>query len=133
MKLEGRTIVKGEAKGEALVTHDNISFMGTINPNTGIVIEKGHELEGECLKDKILVFPQSKGSTGGSYMLYDVVKNGYGPAGIINVMAESIVVIGAIVAELPMIDQIDINKINTGDQVYLNAGEGFAEVENKTD
>jgi hypothetical protein len=131
MKLQGRCIVQGEVNGEALVTNDNISFMGTINPNTGVVIEKGHELEGECLKDKILVFPQSKGSTGGSYMLYDVVKNGVGPAGIINIMAESIVVIGAIVAELPMIDQIDIDQIKTGDYIFLNATEGTATIERR--
>ena len=43
--------------------------MGTINPKTGYVIERKHEIEGACLKGKVLVFPMSKGSTGGSYML----------------------------------------------------------------
>lgn len=129
--LKGRKIVKGRAEGEALVTKEPISFMGSINPKTGYVIERGHELEGQCLKDKVLVFPQSKGSTGGSYMLYDVVKNGVGPVGIVNIEAESVVVIGAIVAELPMVDGIDINQIKTGDYVKLNADEGIVEVMKK--
>jgi len=126
--LQGRCIVEGCVEGEALVTSDAISFMGTIDPKTGYVIERKHEIEGECLKGKILVFPTAKGSTGGSYMLYDVVKNGVGPLGIINREAESIVVIGAIVADLPMVDHIDISQIHTGDHVRLDAGKGTVTV-----
>jgi predicted aconitase with swiveling domain len=126
--LQGRKIVEGKAEGEALVTKEPLSFMGSINPKTGVVIERGHELEGQCLQGKILVFPCSKGSTGGSYMLYDVVKNGVGPLGIINRDAESVVVIGAIVADLPMIDQIDVSRIQTGDYLLLNASEGKVEI-----
>lgn len=129
--LKGRKIVKGIAEGEAIVTKDPVSFMGSINPKTGIIIERGHELEGKSLSGKIFVFPSSKGSTGGSYMLFDVVKNGVGPKGIINIEAESIAVIGAIVAELPMIDQIDISKIQTGDYIKMNATDGTVEVMKK--
>jgi len=128
LTLKGRKILEGLVEGEALVTKESISFMGSINPKTGFVIEKGHELEGKCLKGKVLVFPCSKGSTGGSYMLYDVVKNGVGPIGIINREAESIVVIGAIVADLPMIDHIDIGQIKTGDHVVLDATNGLVTV-----
>lgn len=129
--LKGRCIVEGTAEGEAIVTNDAISFMGTVNPKTGIIIERKHEINGACLKGKILVFPHSKGSTGGSYMLYDVVKNGVGPAGIINREAESVVTIGAIVAELPMVDQVDIGQIETGDYVYLDATGGIVRVISK--
>ena len=128
--LRGRCIVEGCVEGEALVTHDAISFMGIIDPKTGVVIERKHEIEGECLKGKILVFPMSKGSTGGSYMLYHLVKNGAGPLGIVNQEAESIVVIGAIVSDLPMVDQIDIHQIHTGDYVRLDAGKGTVTVLN---
>lgn len=126
--LQGRCIVEGQVEWEALVTNDAISFMGTIDPKTGYVIERKHEIEGACLKGKILVFPMSKGSTGGSYMLYDLVKNGVGPLGIVNREAESIVVIGAIVSGLPMVDRIDISQIQTGDYIYLNATEGTVQV-----
>lgn len=128
MELQGRCIVKGKVSGEALVTKDNISFMGSVNPKTGIIIESGHELEGKSIAGKILVFPTAKGSTGGSYMLYDVVKNKVGPIAIINAKAESIVVIGAIVSELPMIDNIDISKIKTGDKLELDATSGRVKI-----
>ena len=126
--LRGRCIVEGCVEGEALVTNDAISVMGTINPKTGYVIERKHEIERACLKGKVLVFPMSKGSTRGSYMLYDLVKNGVGPLGIVNIEAESIVVIGAIVSDLPMVDRIDIGQIHTGDYVRLNATEGTVTV-----
>lgn len=128
--LNGRSVVKGKVEAEALVTTEPISFMGSVNPKTGYVIERGHELEGQCLKGKIFVFPTAKGSTGGSYMLYDVVKNGVGPVGIINEEAESIVVIGAIVAKLPVVDQIDISRIQTGDHLVLDADSGTVRVVN---
>lgn len=127
--LHGRSVVEGCAEGYAIVSkHDCISFMGSTNPKTGYIIERGHELEGVCMKGKILCFPSSKGSTGGSYMLYDAVKNGVGPAAIINIEAESIVVIGAIVSDLPMVDQIDISQIDTGDYVKVDAVSGTVTV-----
>lgn len=130
--LKGRKIVEGKAEGYAIVAHhDCISFMGSTNPKTGYIIERGHELEGQCMKGKILVFPSSKGSTGGSYMLYDAVKRGVGPVAIINTEAESIVVIGAIVSDLPMVDHIDISKIETGDYVKVDATNGVVEVTKK--
>lgn len=129
--LKGRKIVEGRAEGEALVTREPISFMGSVNPKTGVVIERGHEIEGKCLKGKVLVFPCSKGSTGGSYMLYDLVKNGQGPIAIVNAEAESVVAIGAIVADLPMVDRVDISKIETGDYVIVDADGGTVEVHKK--
>ncbi len=126
--LKGRSIVKGVAEGEALVTKDCISFMGSTNPKTGYIIEKGHELEGQCMQGKILCFPSSKGSTGGSYMLYDGVKRGVGPAAIVNIDPESIVVIGAIISELPLVSGIDITKIHTGDYVRVDATNGTVEI-----
>lgn len=130
--LQGRKVVEGRAEGYAIVAkHDCISFMGSTNPKTGYIIERGHELEGVCMQGKILCFPTSKGSTGGSYMLYDAVKRGVGPAGIINREAESVVVIGAIVADLPMVDKIDLDEIETGDYIVMDAATGVVEITKK--
>jgi predicted aconitase with swiveling domain len=118
-QLKGRIIYKGKATGEALVTSMPISFYGGVDPNTGIVLEKGHELEGKSIKDKILVFPQGKGSTVGSYTLYRMKKNGTAPIGMINKETETIVAVGAIISEIPFIDKIDITKIKTGNKITL--------------
>ena len=69
MIVKGRIIARGYAKGPALVTMQPISFLGSVDPKTGIVVEKGHELEGKGVAGRILVFPRGKGSTVGSYMM----------------------------------------------------------------
>jgi len=119
-QLKGRIIYKGKAEGEALVTEMPISFYGGVDPNTGIVLEKGHQLNGQSVKGKILVFPQGKGSTVGSYTLYRMKKNGSAPAGMINKECETIVAVGAIISEIPTIDKIDICKIKTGDRLSID-------------
>ena len=120
MELKGRTISKGIVKKEALVTSQPISFYGGVDPNTGELIEKGHELQGKSLKGKILVFPNGKGSTVGSYTLYRMKKNGVAPAGIINRECETVVAVGAIISEIPCVDKIDISQIKTGDIIRIN-------------
>jgi predicted aconitase with swiveling domain len=118
-QLTGRIIYKGKAEGEALVTNTPISFYGGVDPNTGIVLEKGHELEGISIKNKILVFPQGKGSTVGSYTLYRMKKTGTAPIGMINKETETIVAVGAIISEIPFVDKIDITKIKTGNKIII--------------
>lgn len=118
-QLKGRIIYKGKAQGEALVTSMPISFYGGVDPNTGVVMEKGHELLGISVKDKILVFPQGKGSTVGSYTLYRLKKNGVAPAAMINKETETIVAVGAIISEIPFVDKVDVSRIKTGDKIKV--------------
>ncbi len=127
--MKGRTISLGKAKGEAIVSREPIGFYGGIDPKTGVVIEKGHELEGKSVKDKILVFPQGKGSTVGSYVIYGLKKNGVAPAAIVNKETETIVATGVILAGIPCVDGIDINKIKTGDKLVVDADGATVEVE----
>ena len=118
-QLKGRIIYKGKANGEALVSEMPISFYGGVDPNTGIILEKGHQLNGQSVKKKILVFPQGKGSTVGSYTLYRMKKNGTAPAGMINRECETIVAVGAIISEIPCVDKVEVSKIKTGDRVSI--------------
>jgi predicted aconitase with swiveling domain len=126
--VKGRTISPGKARGEALVSRAPIGFYGGIDPKTGIVIEKGHELEGKCVKDKILVFPQGKGSTVGSYVIYGLKKNGVAPAAIVNRETETIVATGVILAGIPCVDRIDIDRIKTGDHLIVDADNASVEI-----
>jgi predicted aconitase with swiveling domain len=120
MELKGRIISRGTVQEEALVTAQPISFYGGVDPNTGEIIEKGHELQGKSVKGKILVFPTGKGSTVGSYTLYRMKKNGVAPAGMINRECETVVAVGAIISEIPCVDKIDISQIKTGDEIRID-------------
>ncbi len=118
-QLKGRIIYKGKAEGEALVTSQPVSFYGGVDPATGVVIEKGHELQGQSVMGKILVFPTGKGSTVGSYTLYRMKKSGTAPAGIINRECETVVAVGAIISEIPCVDKIETSKIKSGNKIQI--------------
>jgi len=117
--MKGRVIYPGEAEGKALVSKSPVGFYGGIDAKTGMVIEKGHELEGKCVKDSVLVFPNGKGSTVGSYVIYGLKKNGVAPKAIINKETETIVATGVILAGIPCVDKIDTDAINSGDLVKI--------------
>ncbi|HQL37152.1 MAG TPA: DUF126 domain-containing protein [Bacillota bacterium] len=129
--LRGRTVVKGKAKGEALVTDKPISFVGGIDTETGEFIEHEHPLFRQNIAGKILVYPTGKGSTGGSYVLYEAAYNGVGPAAIINNRIEQVTAVGSVLAEIPVIDQVKpdpVQCIKTGDYVEVDATEGVIQV-----
>ena len=125
--ITGRTIFAGKAEGEALVTSMGISFYGGVDPETGVVVERGHELAGHSIAGKILVFPTGKGSTVGSYTLYRLKKNGLAPAAILNAECETITAVGCIIAEIPCLDHIPIEQLKTGQWLRVDAGQGTVE------
>ena len=120
IRLKGRAIWRGWARGEALVSNQPISFYGGVDPETGKVIEKGHELEGRSIAGKILAFPYGKGSTVGSYIILRLKRRGIAPRAIVNLRCEPIIAVGAIIAEIPTIDKIDISMIRDGDLVEVD-------------
>lgn len=127
IKLQGRCIRAGTARGEALVSPEPIGFLGGVDPETGLVVEPGHSLQGQCVSGKVLVFPTGKGSTVGSYTLYRMSKAGTAPAAIINAESEAIVAVGAIISDIPMVDLVDIGELRTGDRVYVEGERVTAE------
>jgi hypothetical protein len=117
--FEGRAIKAGDGVGEALVSPEPIGFLGGVDGQTGLVTERGHPLEGESVSGRVLVFPTGKGSTVGSYVLYELAANDLAPAAMVNADCEPIVAVGAIISEIPMVDQIPIERIRTGDRVRV--------------
>ena len=121
--LAARVVKAGRAAGEALVSSENIGFLGGVDPETGVVIEVGHPLEGQSVSGRVLVFATGKGSTVGSYTIYRLARAGLAPAAIVNADADPVVAVGAIIAEIPMVDQVDISRICTGDWVEVHGQE----------
>ncbi|MCC4769817.1 DUF126 domain-containing protein [Methanosarcina sp. DH2] len=131
IKLKGRTISRGCAEGEVLLSRDPISFLGSVDPETGIVVEEKHALAGKSIKGKVLVFPHGKGSTVGSYVMYQLKKNEAAPVAIINLETEPIVAVGAIISEIPLVDMLEKSPyefLKDGDIVLVNGSEGYIEL-----
>ena len=124
--IRGRGIAGGRGKGPLLVSPVPLSFLSGVDPESGIIVEKGHPLQGACIAGTVLAFPYGKGSTVGSYVLYALSRNRHAPAAIVNTEAEPIIATGAIIGEIPMIDHIDIpmNRLRSGVQVQVNGDSG---------
>lgn len=132
--LKGRKVVGGKAQGEAIVTQEPITFVGGVDPLTGVLTESGHQLEGVNLSGKVLVYPTGKGSTGSSYRIYDMVTRGTAPVAFVQVKAEPIATIGAIMGNMPVVDAFDEDPtrvIFSGDYVEVDGDQGIVVVTKK--
>lgn len=131
MNIKGRIISRGIGKGKVLLSKDAISFLGGVDPKTGIVIEKGHSLEGKCIAGTVLLFPRGKGSTVGSYVMLQLKKNGKAPVAIINLEAEPIIAVGAIISKIPMLDRLEKDPysiLKDGQEVEVDGNSGLIRV-----
>lgn len=129
--LRGHKVAKGKAAGEALVSHHPIAFQGGVNTESGVIKDKNNELVGTSVAGKILVFPVGKGSSVGSYRIYEMKRLNTAPKGIINLRADPIVATGAIFSDIPMVDKLDGNPlelIKTGDYVEIDADQGTVRI-----
>ncbi|MDD1774163.1 MAG: DUF126 domain-containing protein, partial [Methanobacterium sp.] len=126
--IKCRRISKGRAQGPVLITRDSLSFLGGVNPESGIITDPNHELYGQEITGKILVIPSGKGSTVGSYIIYQMFKYKTAPLGLIALEAEPIIATGAIMAGIPMVDQPQeplYDLLKNGDMVDLDADNGL--------
>jgi predicted aconitase with swiveling domain len=129
--LHGRKIVGGSTQGEALVTRQTISGWGGIDPKTGTIIELRHELRGKSFKDKILVFPGAKGSSGWSAFFHMARLNGAAPKGFLFNKMSTKIALGLVVTRAPAVSDFDrdpLTVIETGDWVEIDADQGIVKV-----
>ncbi|MBI5882320.1 MAG: DUF126 domain-containing protein [Elusimicrobia bacterium] len=122
MTVKGRLIAKGSATGPVLKSEVPVGFFGHLDPETGIYKEAGHPLDGRCVKGAVLVFPRSKGSTVGSYVLYALRRTGHAPAAMVLRECDTITAVGAIIGGIPAVDQVDITRLQEGASVTVADG-----------
>ena len=131
-RIKCNSLLPGVASGSALVTSQPICFWGGLDPKTGIITERNHELKGQNVAGRVFVFPGGKGSSTTSAILLESVRCGTAPAAIVNLKTEPVLVIGAIIAEnlynrvIPIVDtpERDPTKvIKSGDLIEVDASE----------
>ena len=129
--LRGRTVVGGCAEGEALVTKETISGWGGIDPMTGTVIETHHELCGVSFRDRVLVFPGAKGSSGWSNAFHMTRLAGSAPKAMVFNRMNTKIALGAVVTHAPTVTDLDqdpLTVVETGDWVRVDGDRGIVEV-----
>jgi len=125
MILQGRAISPGKAEGKVLKIDGTFSFLGGVNASTGDLISGGGNIAG-----KVFVFHSGKGSTVGSFVMYDLMVHGKAPAAVVNNSAETIVTTGAVISSIPMVDKVDIDVLIDGDEIIVDGNAGTIEIKN---
>lgn len=129
IQLAGTPVVGGEAAGELLVTAEPLSFWGGLDPASGEIIDRRHELSGQCLTGRILAVPHGRGSCSASGVLLEAICNGTGPAGILISRVDPIIGLGSILAEelygrvvpVVVLEPEVFARLRTGDHARLEA------------
>jgi predicted aconitase with swiveling domain len=93
-----RTLVEGEAWGQALVLDQPLSLWGGLDPATGRIVDVHHPQLGEVVTGRVLVMPSGRGSSSSSTVLAEAIRLGTSPAAIVLTEPDPILALGAIVA-----------------------------------
>src|SRR5512137_19200 len=118
-RLKARVICSGNVSGEILFTDKPLLIYTGIDTATGKIVERGHPLNGKSVAGRVLVFPEAKGSTVGSWTLLQLQKNGVAPLAIVNQLCEPIVATGVIMARIPCVDKVDITPLRDCQRVTI--------------
>ena len=125
--LKCHKIIGGYGEGEALVSHEPICFYLT-DPKTGVVRERNHELAGENLANKVLVFPSGKASSVVQIDgLFKLASHNVAPKAMIVKDVETVLIVSAFIAKVPLVDKSEKDPfeiIYTGDFVKVDAEKG---------
>jgi uncharacterized protein len=129
--IKCRKIARGHVRGSVIISHDPLSFLGGVDPQTGNITDQNHELYQQNISGKILLIPSGKGSTVGSYVIFQMAKHKTAPLAIIAMEAEPIIATGAIMASIPMVDQPEEDVLvilKDGDMVDVDADTGIIKI-----
>lgn len=127
MEIAATCILPGTCRGRLLTTRQPISFWGCVDPVTGNISDKRHELFGESVSEKVLVFPFGKGSSTGSLMILELLRLNLAPAAIINIRTEPLLATGPVVGKhfyektfpIVNVDESDFELLKTGNYAEI--------------
>jgi len=131
IRLKCHKIIGGYGEGEALVSHEPICFYLT-DPKTGIVRERSHELSGENLANKVLVFPSGKASSVVQIDgLFKLAQHNLAPKAMIVKDVETVLIVSAFIVKVPLVNRLEkdpFEVIQTGDFIKVDAEKGLVAI-----
>lgn len=129
--LRGRKMYGGVAEGEALVSKQGIALCAGTDPYTGNITERSHDLRGQNIAGKVLVFPYGKGSSAFTKFAYGLWLAGNAPAAWVVRDVNPQTALGSVVMRIPAVTDLDCDPsevIETGDWVKVDGDSGVVEV-----
>lgn len=127
--FDGRVLVPGKANGLAVVTDTPLSLWGGLNPDTGVIVDRFHPLDGVTISGQILVLPTGRGSCSASGVLLEASRNGLAPLGFVVSEIDPIIGLGAVLSDellgrpipVVMVTAEARRQIQNGDQIVIES------------
>src|SRR5215212_8429467 len=125
--LQGKIVIRGEARGQALVSKEPLSFWGGYDWKTGEIIDRRHSLSGWIAKDRILAVPFTRGSSTTTAVLLEAIRARTAPAAILTTEPDFFFALASVVADelyacpLPLVAlaERDFAQLKTGDEIQI--------------
>ena len=130
-------VLQGISQGEALVTKQPICLYDSLDPKSGRIVNRRHDLYGKNVSGKILIFPRGIGSSTSAATILEASRCNKVPKAIVNLETEPIIAVGAILSEkmygrtIPIVHRPEKNPadlIRTHDLIRVDANQGLIEL-----
>ncbi len=127
--IPAKPIVKGQVEAEVLFSRSPISFIGGVDPQTGLIRDPLNDCQGQSMADKIYVFPFGKGSSGAGLVLLELARVGKAPLAMINLRTDSVVLTGPLICRefyqkliaVVNVDEAGMDQLATAKRVRIDA------------
>ena len=96
--IQGEVLLPGVAEGAVLKLDRPISFWGGVDPETGRISDPRHPQHDHAVGGRILVIPETIGSSSGSAVMLELIARGLAPAAVILGKPDAILILGVVVA-----------------------------------
>ena len=123
LTLQGKTVVKGQARGLALVSAEPLSFWGGYDYHTGEITDRRHPLSGSIAVGRVLALPFTRGSSTTTAILLEAVHLGTAPAAILTTGVDAFFALASIVAGEMYASSLPIIALTLEDFVQLRSGD----------
>ena len=126
-EFKAKKVSPGTASGPALVIKERFSVLGGVDPERGVFIKRGTELEGVSFAGKVLIFISGKGSSSWSGYFKIACRHGSAPAAVINLEIDPLVALACVLNDIPFVQVEDpaiLEKVKNGDIVTVDADKG---------
>ncbi len=110
-----QAVLSAQAEGQILVCDEGLSVWGGVSSDTSEIQDALHPQFGEKLAGRIVMMPGSRGSCTGSGVLLGLVLSGLAPAALVFREPESVLTLGALIAERMFDHKIAVLQLSDAD------------------
>ena len=136
IRIRCERVSRGISEGETVVTSQPMCLYDSLDPVTGYIVNRRHELYGKCVSGRILFFPYGTGSSTSAATILEASRRGKAPSAIINLETEPIIAVGALLAErlygntIPIVHkpEVDPTEIIRHHSIRVNGDKGFIQI-----